>query len=375
MAKRPPRKGTKVTYTNTLVVDGNALFKVGYHGAKDEYNRNGNHIGGIYQFITVVRKLLNENLYHRVFVFWDGNFSGKLRYEIYEDYKSDRGKDFINGTRPNDIDQLKERRIVQAFLEDLFIRQITNEHIVEGDDFIAYYCKNKKPNDKVTVVTNDRDLCQLLTEDVQIYLVDLKSYVTHYNYMQYAEDGEKKVNIFNFHKDNWVLVKTICGDSSDSIRGVKGVKEKSLLKFFPEFGERSVTLREILNRAEELQEERRNQKKKPLKALTNIIEGISSTKPDENGKSEEIKLGMKLYERNKSLVDLSTPLMTKPAKEKIKLLMEGTLDPEGRGIKEAYAKMKAFGIDSKVGSTSIEYLMPFKKLMEREKKEFINENK
>ena len=120
--------------------------------------------------------------------------------------------------------------IVQAFLDDLFVRQIRNRKgAVEGDDFIAYYCKTKAPNDKVTIVTHDRDLCQLINEDIQIFLIDRKSYVTHYNYNQYAGDGVKKVNIFNFHKENAVLVKTICGDSSDSIRGVKGMGEKTLL--------------------------------------------------------------------------------------------------------------------------------------------------
>ena len=68
--RRPPKNGVKVRDVNTLVVDGNALFRRGYHGAKDEYNKDGEHIGGIYQFITVVRKLLQDNIYQKVFVFW-----------------------------------------------------------------------------------------------------------------------------------------------------------------------------------------------------------------------------------------------------------------------------------------------------------------
>jgi 5'-3' exonuclease len=101
--KRPPKNGEiRQKLQNTLLVDGNALFKSGYFGAKGEYNYKGQHIGGIYQFITMLRKLLSENMYHRVYVFWDGNFSGKLRYEIYSPYKSSRGKDYVNGTQPID---------------------------------------------------------------------------------------------------------------------------------------------------------------------------------------------------------------------------------------------------------------------------------
>jgi len=360
MNRRPPKNGIKIENTNTLVVDGNALFKIGYHGAKDEFNSAGQHIGGIYQFLTILRKLLNENIYHRVFVFWDGKFSGKLRYEIYPDYKSDRGKDYVNGTQPDDENQIIERAKIQQYLEDLFVRQIRNEDIVEGDDFIAFYCKAKKANDKVTIVTNDRDLCQLVNNDTQVYLVDLRTYVTTYNYQQQ----------FGHHLENLVLIKTISGDSSDSIRGVKGVKEKTLLNNFPQIAQRPVTLQEILEQAQIIQDERVANKKKPLQALTNLIEGITT---DKEGKID-IKMGMKLYERNKSLVDLSIPMMTQNAIEKITNLMESDIDPDGRGIKEAYIKMKRDGIDVKVGNIGIEFLLPFKKLIDRENKTIINEN-
>ena len=102
MRRMPPKNG-KSKITNTLLVDGNALYKRSFIGARDEYNKDGEHIGGVYQFLTVLRKLMNENIYQKVFVFWDGEFSGKLRYNIYKDYKIKRGKDFINGTKPETI--------------------------------------------------------------------------------------------------------------------------------------------------------------------------------------------------------------------------------------------------------------------------------
>ena len=87
--RRPPKDGIRKIYTNTLVVDGNSLFKVGFHGAK-EYNDSGEAIGGLFQFITMLRKLLNESMYHRVYVLWDGKLSGKLRYDFYPEYKKSR---------------------------------------------------------------------------------------------------------------------------------------------------------------------------------------------------------------------------------------------------------------------------------------------
>ena len=87
MNKRPPKNGETVKkIQNTLLVDGNALFKRAFAGAKDEYNYKGEYVGGLYSFLTTVRKLLTEDLYHRVFVFWDGELSGQLRYNLYKDY-------------------------------------------------------------------------------------------------------------------------------------------------------------------------------------------------------------------------------------------------------------------------------------------------
>lgn len=354
MGRMPPKIKNGVTKPtlkrlNTLVIDGNALYKTGYHGAKNEYNVNGNHIGGIYQFLTMLRKFLNEGIYHKVFVFWDGEFSGKLRYEIYEDYKKSRGKDYVNGTKPiDDVEQILERIIVQEYLEELFVRQL--EHpVVESDDFIAYYCNKRKDNENITIVTNDRDLCQLIGDNVRIYLCDKKVYVDKNNYNIY----------FKHHQSNSVLIKVISGDSSDSIKGIKGVKETTLLKHFPELTERQVMLDEIISKCEVLQSERLANKKKPLKALTNIIEGITDGVQ-----------GKKLYEINQKLVDLTNPMLTKSAIEEVENLMDSEINIDGRSIKNAMLLMKRDGIDKLIDNYTTEYFIPFKRLIERERKTY-----
>lgn len=346
MNRRPPKNGTHDELISTLLVDGNALYKTGYHGAITDYNSKGEHIGGLYQFITVLRKLIDENLYHRVLVFWDGKFSGKLRWNLYEDYKANRNKDYINGTIPEDVNEVLERVMVQEYLEELFIRQIEDD-IVEGDDFIAYSCLSRKPNEVITICTNDRDMCQLITENVQIYLCDKKVYVNKGNYHQY----------FKHHIKNSALIKVISGDSSDNIKGIKGVKEGTLLKHFPELAERPVTLEELLAKAQTLQDERIASKKKPLAALTNLIEGITDGKQ-----------GKRVYEINKTLMDLSTPLITEEGIIAVNDLISLPINPEGRSMKNVYTLMKRDGIDARISNYSNEYLMPFKKLMEREKK-------
>lgn len=350
MNRRPPKIKPEEKI-KTLLIDGNALFKTGYHGAISDYNIKGEHIGGLFQFITMVRKLIEENLYHRVFVFWDGKFSGKMRYEIYSDYKANRNKDFVNGTEPDDLDQIVERLMVQEYLEELFIRQIEDE-IVESDDFIAYFCSTREENEEITICTNDRDLCQLINDNVSIYLCDKKIYVNSNNYSQH----------FKHHVSNVALIKIISGDNSDNIKGVKGVKETTLLKHFPFLKERESSLEEILQTANILNEERITSKKKPLVAISNILNSVT----------DGIQ-GKDLYEINKFLVDLTIPLISPEAVLKIEELRNSCLDPSDRGIKNIYNLMKRDGLDTRISKSTSDFLLPFKKLIEREKKLF-NEN-
>jgi len=349
MKRRPPKKGSvrKTTHKqNTLLVDGNALYKRGVTGAKNEYNSKGAHIGGIYQFLTVLRKLMEQDLYHKVFVFWDGEFSGKLRWEFYKDYKSSRGKDFINGTKPEDFEEILQRRVVFNYLEELYVRQLIDEK-VESDDFIAYYCNVMKDVENITIVTSDRDLCQLIDDNVKMYILDKKKYINKHNFKEE----------FGYHYENVAVIKILAGDASDDIKGVKGVGDKTLIKLFPQLTERKVTLNEILDLTNELRQARIDGKKKPLKSLENIANGVT----------DGIQ-GEKLYEINTRLVDLTMPLLTEEAVEELDILMESPLSDD-RSIKNAYRMLNEHGIDKMLGQTRYnEYFLPFKKLMEREKK-------
>lgn len=347
MNRRPPKNGViRQKTVNTLLVDGNALFKASFNGAKDLYNREGRHIGGVYQFLTTLRMVLNNDLYHQVYVFWDGTFSGKLRYEIYEPYKSSRGKDFINGTHPTDPSEVYQKKQVWNYLNEMYIRQIRDE-IVEGDDYIAYYCNTKKTNEKITIVTNDRDMAQLISNDIQIYFTDLKKIVGLSNFSEY----------FCYNQKNSALMKTITGDASDDIVGISGVGMKTVVKLFPCVVEREVKLNEILELARLESDNRASKKMKPLKALENILNSVTTGVQ-----------GKRIYEINDKLVNLKKPMMTETSIKNLRKLMDGTLNGSGRDLKNVLMMMEKDGMKEAIGEHRYpEYLMPFKKLINREK--------
>jgi len=356
MIRSRARKYGKIVHIKkTLLIDGNALFKRGFIGAKDLFNKKNEHIGGLYQFITILRKLLKEDLYDKAFVFWDGEYSGKLRYDFYKDYKINRNKDYENGTSPVDLQEKKEKFLVSQYLEELYIRQhIDNSKVgVEADDLIAYYCKTKEENEKIVICTSDRDLCQLINNNITIYLCDLKQYINLNNYN----------TIFKHHQSNSKLIKIIAGDNSDSIKGIKGVKETSLLKYFPVLKERKVLLNEIIELAKKIQNDRLKIKKPKLIALENII----------NSNTNGIQ-GKNIYEINKKLIDLDNPLIDYRTIKIMDTLKLPILDIDKRGIKNVYKYMKRDGFSDLIYGFSTEYLLPFKELIERENKNNLNIN-
>jgi 5'-3' exonuclease len=348
MRRLPPKKSIEnnMTYnTNILLVDGNSLFKRSYTGAKNLYNRNGEHIGGIYQFMTTLRKLLVEDVYHKVLVFWDGEYSGKLRYNIYPDYKANRNKDYQDGTKPIDESELLQKQQIKRYLEELFIRQIEDK-FVESDDLISYICNTKNDGEKITICTSDRDFCQLLDVGVKIYMLDLKKYI----------DINNHCDFFTYHYTNTTLIKTLCGDSSDNIKGVKRLGEDTLLSLFPELKSNTLSLDYIISKAKELNDVRVSNKLKPLSVLTNII----------NGTTDGIQ-GDKLYEINDKIINLKKPLLTEDVIIVLDDLLNLDINPDDRGIKNVYILMKEDGVYDEISKYSDDYLLPFKKLINREK--------
>ena len=62
--------------TRTLLIDASYLLKRSFHGAKDTYNSKGIHMGALYQFLTVTRKLITEHAVNKVVIIWDGEQGG-----------------------------------------------------------------------------------------------------------------------------------------------------------------------------------------------------------------------------------------------------------------------------------------------------------
>lgn len=361
----------------TLLIDGNAMLKRAL--VDKRIGTNNKEYGAIFQSLIAMGNILSKRDFNFCYMFWDAQQSGQLRFEMYPEYKANRDKhydmpnvseydkkinDFVKKVlayskqKQNKIEKRRDETEEETFnnqrdllfqiCENLFIRSYMAEKYVEGDDLIAYYVKNKKPNEKIVIITGDRDLTQLISDDVAIYLSDIKKIIS----------SENDIKELGYTHKNVVIKKMLCGDVSDNIKGIKSMGEKTFFKHFPKAIKEQITLDEIITTAKQINEERTKNKQKPLQVLENVVNKIT-----------EGSQGTDIYEINKKIIDLSEPLLTKEAKNDVDELMYAPLDPDGRDVKNIYQIVKDNGMmDILKEETFSKLFAPFYKLIDNEKK-------
>lgn len=368
---------------NTLLVDGSNLLELSFSASK-KTSSSGKEIGGIFAFLLQMKILLQKGNFRYVYVFWDGERSGQLRYQLNTDYKSNRDKtfddvnlsDYMKAVNAR-IDAMQskiykksqrtetekenfhwQREIIIQCLDELFVRQCLCDE-TEADDFIAYYVQHKKPEENIVIFSNDRDLSQLIhksemyegKDDVILAIKPQKADIRFINTRNHTD-------LIGYDYRNVALKKIICGDASDNIKGIKGVGEKTLFDNFPEFKTREVTLNEVIDKAKQINEDRKFQKKKPLKWAENIVNKVTDGVQGEN-----------IYEINKKIIDLKDPLMPDDAKELLDNMMYAPIDPEDRSLLNLYNILMENDIDDlKDESVFGKFFIEFNFLIDKEKK-------
>ena len=332
--------------TKTLLVDGNNLVKIGFHGVKDYYH-NGKHIGALWHFVNTIRRFIDEQNFDKVVVMWDGDDNSSARKLIYPQYKENR-RDRDNEYKLDSFTEQKER--IKQYLEDCYIRQINVDNN-EADDLIAYYCQISE-NEQKTIFSGDKDLTQLISDKVSVYYPRTKE--------TYTLGSKIKCDVYELPHQNIRTYKILSGDKSDNIDGISGLGEKTLIKFFPELLEKPVTITDILEKTENLLKENKNNK-----TLQNLI----------SGKTKSGIHGEDFFAINEKIINLSNPLITDDAKELVELYYKESLDPDGRGHRGLIKMMMEDGFFKylpKGDDAWVNFVRPFMKLTRKEKRNYNN---
>jgi 5'-3' exonuclease len=226
-----------------LLIDGLNLFFRNF-AMLNAVNPDGVHVGGLGGFFRSLGALIRQIQPTSVYVVFDGAGSTTNRKNLLPEYKSGRNLQRITNWEVfeslDDEDDAKIDQIVRViqYLKTLPVKTISFDK-VEADDIIAHlgHIIPSKPEHKVFIVSSDKDFIQLVNENVIVYRPIEKEF--------YTLDTVKEK--FGLPASNFILYKTLLGDNSDKIRGVKGLGEKKLFKLFPELQTQQLTLDDIYN--------------------------------------------------------------------------------------------------------------------------------
>ena len=232
--------------SKTLIIDGLNTFIRSWSTAPN-LNDNGDHIGGIVGTLKSIGYAIRTINPTRCVIVFDGKGGNKSRQDIYSGYKADRGNNKINmrlnraasvEMNPEEESQSMRRQMVGLgeLLSSLPVSIMIYDGI-EADDVIAYITTQlKKEDEKVVIMSSDKDFLQLVNKDVSVYSPSKKKI---YNIPEVVEE-------FGIHPHNFVNFRMIDGDKSDNLNGLPGLGLKTIIKNFPILTEEAVQTTESL---------------------------------------------------------------------------------------------------------------------------------
>lgn len=291
------KESTFNIHDRVMVIDGLNLFLRNF-SMINFVNEDGVHIGGLGGFLKSLGTLINTVKPTSVYVTFDGRGSSTNRKNLIPEYKSGRNiTRLTNWDIFNDLEEENTAKINQIvrlihYLKCLPVKVISLDK-VEADDIIAYLSKSLtlQHNSKVFIVSADQDFVQLIDKRIILYRPVKREF--------YTQDKVKQE--YGVLPENFILYKTLVGDGSDKLPGVKGLGKGKLLKFFPELSESRLTLNDILE--------------------------ISKGKYDKHVIYSKVVFGIKDLENQYKVMDLHNPLLDDNDKEILEILINSPVEP------------------------------------------------
>jgi DNA polymerase I len=200
-----------------FLIDGNSILYRSYYAIRNLSNSKGFATNAIYGFIQTVRKLIEKETPRYIGIAFDSK-GPTFRHEIFPDYKAYR--------KPMPEDLSPQLPVLKKLLKAFNIKVLAKKGF-EGDDILGTLAKKaSKENIQSIIVTNDKDLYQVVDDFVVIYNVSKESYM----------DKNTIKEKFGVSPSQFKDLLALWGDSSDNIPGVKGVGSKTAKKLLQSFG-------------------------------------------------------------------------------------------------------------------------------------------
>lgn len=213
-----------------ILIDGNSIAYRAFFALPLLNNDKGVYTNAVYGFTTMLLKILEDEKPSHVLVAFD---AGKttFRHKTFTEYKGGRQK------TPSELSE--QFPLIRQLLDGFGIKRYELENY-EADDIIGTLSSQAEKGDwDVKVFTGDKDLLQLVTENVEVALTRKGiSEVEAYDLKQVEER-------YGINPNQIIDMKGLMGDPSDNIPGVPGVGEKTAIKLIKQFGTLEETLESI----------------------------------------------------------------------------------------------------------------------------------
>ena len=205
-----------------MLLDGNSLMNRAFYAMPILTNKDGEFTNGVYGFLNIFFKLLDEEKPDYCAVCFDVH-EPTFRHKEYKDYK---------GTRKGMPEELvPQMDTVKKVLASMNIKTYEMGGY-EADDLLGTIARTAESKGIAPViVSGDRDLLQLATDTIKIRIPKTKSGTTVVEDYNAADVIEK----YGVTPEEFIEVKALMGDSSDNVPGVPSIGEKTAIKIIQEY--------------------------------------------------------------------------------------------------------------------------------------------
>ena len=281
-----------------LLIDGLNLFFRNF-SAINTIAPNGAHIGGLGGFLNSLGRLMVNHRPTQVYVFFDGAESTNRKKRILPEYKKGRGTHritnkfiFRSADEEHEAKLGQLRRLIE-YLKFLPVKTVIINGI-EADDAISYVARQLEH--KSTIISSDKDFLQIVSDKISVYRPIEKVLYTP----TVIKDKYKIL------PENFIIYKTLLGDKSDNVDGVKGIGPKGVTKLFPEL------LNEVLN-------------------IDGLIE-VCANKMQENLLYSKIILSEAEMRKQHKVMDLMNPLMHESHEDHLDSIIQEAFPKKNKDI-------------------------------------------
>lgn len=199
------------------IIDASAYIHRAYHAIRPLTTSKGVPTNAVYGFIKLINKVKNEQKPDYIAVCFD-HPSKNFRHQLSPVYKANR--------KQLDEDLIKQMPIARQAVNAMQLASFEMAGF-EADDVIGTVAKKaEKEGIKVVIVTGDKDLFQLVNDNIHIWN-ESKNIMF---------DSQKVYEKYGLYPDKIVDMLALIGDNCDNVCGVKGIGEKTAVKLINTYG-------------------------------------------------------------------------------------------------------------------------------------------